>query len=69
MDTNKNLDSFMTPREVSQYIKASLSTLYKMRLFGGGPYFVQLNKRIVRYRKSDVDNWLAAQKSEKRIEI
>jgi predicted DNA-binding transcriptional regulator AlpA len=38
---------------------ASISTLEKWRLSGEGPPYLKLN-RLVRYRRADIDDWLAA---------
>lgn len=37
----------------------SVSTLEKLRVYGGGPKFLRLG-RAVRYRTADLENWLAA---------
>ena len=37
----------------------SNSTLAKLRLYGGGPTFSKLGKRVV-YRPEDLDDWIAA---------
>jgi predicted DNA-binding transcriptional regulator AlpA len=39
----------------------SVSTLNKLRVFGGGPTFVKLGRRVV-YDPADLDAWLAARK-------
>jgi len=51
-------DTYMTPKEAAQYLRSSASTLAKRRLFGGGPVFVRIGK-AVRYRRSDLDAWMA----------
>ena len=51
--------SLLTPREAADYRKASPSTLAKERCTGFGPPFVKMG-RSVRYRRSDLDNWIAA---------
>lgn len=35
------------------------TTLRRMRLRGDGPPFVVLGTRLVRYRETDLENWLA----------
>ena len=49
----------LTPQEAAAYRRASPSTLTKERCAGGGPPFVKMG-RSVRYRRSDLDNWIAA---------
>jgi predicted DNA-binding transcriptional regulator AlpA len=45
--------------EAAQYCGSSASTLSKLRLFGGGPIFVKIGRRVV-YYPEDLDRWLAA---------
>ena len=52
-------DTYMTPYEAAEYLRSSPSMLAKRRLFGGGPVFVRIGK-AVRYRRSDLDAWMAA---------
>lgn len=37
----------------------SVATLEKLRVYGGGPAYLKLGK-AVRYRVSDLENWMAA---------
>ncbi len=41
------------------YLGLSKSTLAKMRLRGDGPVFCKNGPRVVAYRISDLDEWLA----------
>jgi hypothetical protein len=50
---------FFKPREAAEYIRSSPSTLAKRRLFGGGPRFCRIG-RAIRYRKSDLDEFMAS---------
>ena len=43
----------------AQYLSLAKSTLEKLRVYGGGPRFLKLN-RSVRYRSDDLDDWLRA---------
>ena len=45
--------------EAADYCGSSASTFEKLRLFGGGPRFVKLGRRVV-YDPSDLDAWLDA---------
>ena len=45
--------------EAATYCGSSASTFEKLRLFGGGPPFVKLGRRVV-YDPADLDAWLAA---------
>jgi excisionase family DNA binding protein len=52
-------DALLTEAELAEYLKLSLSTVRRMRYGGTGPAVVWLGARP-RYRKSDVDAWMAA---------
>lgn len=45
--------------DAATYCGSSASTLEKLRLYGGGPPFSKLGRRVV-YRVADLDAWLAA---------
>jgi predicted DNA-binding transcriptional regulator AlpA len=47
----------MTVDEASAYIGLSVSTLNKLRVFGGGPVFLKLGRRVA-YNIADLDAWL-----------
>lgn len=50
---------WMQPEAAADYVDSSTSTLSKLRLRGGGPPFCRIG-RAVRYRRSDLDEWLLA---------
>jgi len=45
--------------EAAQYLGISASTLSKRRVFGGGPRYLKLGRRVV-YDVRDLDKWLEA---------
>ena len=45
--------------ETATHIRVSKPTLERWRVSGNGPPFVKLGK-AVRYRRSDLDEWLAS---------
>ena len=45
--------------EAAQHVRLSKPTLERLRLTGDGPSFLKLG-RAVRYRKADLDEWLAS---------
>lgn len=45
----------------AQYLGISASTLSKLRVFGGGPKFHKLGRRVV-YDTRDLDGWFEARK-------
>jgi len=46
--------------EAAQCLKVSESLLHKLRLTGGGPVFVRLAGRAIRYRRADLAAWVNA---------
>ena len=44
--------------QAAERVGLSVSTLNKLRIYGGGPRFLKLG-RAVRYRVDDLDAWLA----------
>ena len=45
----------------SRHVGLSVSTLNKLRVFGGGPVFLKLGRRVV-YDLADLDAWLATKR-------
>ncbi|BDZ56597.1 helix-turn-helix transcriptional regulator [Barrientosiimonas endolithica] len=56
MRTDK--DTFLTPKEVSDWLGLAQSTLADLRARGEGPAFTRLSARNVRYAARDVNEWL-----------
>jgi hypothetical protein len=50
----------MRPAAASQYVDTSERTLEQWRYLGRGPAYVKVGK-AVRYRKADLDAWIARQ--------
>ncbi|WJS99025.1 helix-turn-helix transcriptional regulator [Novosphingobium humi] len=50
----------MKTADAAEYLGVSQSLLHKLRLTGGGPVFVRLAGRAIRYRKPDLDAWVNA---------
>ena len=51
-------DRYFKPTEAADYLGSAVSALAKLRSIGGGPVFLRLGKAI-RYRKRDLDGWMA----------
>jgi predicted DNA-binding transcriptional regulator AlpA len=50
------------PVEVAaDHVGLSVSTLNKLRVFGGGPVFLKLGRRVA-YDVADLDAWLASKR-------
>lgn len=48
-------------KAASLHIGLSVSTLNKLRVFGGGPVFLKLGRRVA-YDVADLDAWLATKR-------
>lgn len=57
MDENHEL---LTPEEVAEWTGLSVGTLANLRYAGGGPKFIKLSRKTVRYFRRHVDEWLEA---------
>ena len=49
----------LTTRQAAEVTGLAVPTLNKLRVYGGGPRFCKLG-RSVRYRRTDLDEWLDA---------
>jgi len=45
--------------EAAGYCGSSASTFEKLRVFGGGPAYIKLGRRVV-YARDDLDAWVAS---------
>jgi predicted DNA-binding transcriptional regulator AlpA len=61
-DTADNVSAIMLPRETARYTRIALSTLAKLRCWGGGPRYLKLGRKIG-YQRADVDEWLASRRA------
>ena len=46
-------------REAARYLGCSPGFLEKHAVAGGGPPFIRISARLILYRRSDLDSWLA----------
>lgn len=53
------MSDFVSPSQLAEILGCSTTSLARARSRGEGPPWVSLNKRCIRYRRSDVDKWLA----------
>jgi predicted DNA-binding transcriptional regulator AlpA len=67
-DDPDHLDRLIREPEAADYLGYSVRALQNWRLRGGGPRFVRVSRRSVRYRRRDLIAWangrLAANTSE-----
>jgi excisionase family DNA binding protein len=57
--TSSAPDEWLTASEVAIFLKLSISTLAKLRVYGGGPAYATFG-RAVRYSRKAVDDWARA---------
>jgi hypothetical protein len=50
----------LTPAEAGEQLGLTPAALAQLRYTGGGPCFIKLTAKAVRYRQSDLDIWIAA---------
>jgi predicted DNA-binding transcriptional regulator AlpA len=53
------LRRMLSTPEAASYCGSSASTLAKLRLYGGGPDYIKLGRRVV-YDLADLDRWLTS---------
>jgi predicted DNA-binding transcriptional regulator AlpA len=51
-------EKYYSPKDAAAYLRSSPSTLAKRRLYGSGPRYCRIG-RAIRYRKSDLDEFMA----------
>jgi excisionase family DNA binding protein len=49
----------LTVHEAADYLRLSKRTLERLRVSGLGPKFVKCGGRSIRYRQSDLDEWIS----------
>jgi excisionase family DNA binding protein len=54
-----NSNAYLNPHEAAAYLRTSVSTLAKRRLYNSSPKFYRIG-RAIRYRQSDLDAYMAA---------
>jgi predicted DNA-binding transcriptional regulator AlpA len=47
--------------EAARYTGISVSTLTKLRIFGGGPVYLKCGRAVI-YDTADLDSWMASRK-------
>jgi predicted DNA-binding transcriptional regulator AlpA len=57
----QNSGKMLRTKEAAPYCGSCASTFEKLRLYGGGPLYSKLGRRVV-YDTRDLDAWLAANK-------
>lgn len=52
-----HLDQLLTEVEAASMLNYSIYALRNWRVRGGGPQFVKVSKRSIRYRRRDLKSW------------
>ncbi len=55
----KHPGDILTAKELAEEYRLSERTLANMRVNGTGPQFVKFGKRMVRYRRADIEAFIA----------
>lgn len=55
-------EALLTTKEAAHLLHLSHRTLEAMRLRGGGPPFIALTRKAVRYHRGDLKNWISARR-------
>jgi predicted DNA-binding transcriptional regulator AlpA len=58
MPSGSDRPRVLKTREAAEYCGSSASTFEKLRLFGGGPRYIKIGRRVV-YDPADLDAWMA----------
>lgn len=56
------LDKLIDERQAAEYLCYSVRALQNWRIRGGGPQFVKVSSRSVRYTRRDLQAWIAGRK-------
>ena len=51
------LDQLLTETEAASFLNYSIYALRNWRVRGGGPQFVKVSRRSIRYRRRDLKLW------------
>ena len=54
----------LTPKKAASYLGISEAALRLWRSEGRGPRFFRAGERLIRYRRADLDSWIAARLSQ-----
>ena len=59
---NDYMDRLINEHQAADFLCYSVRALQNWRVRGGGPEFVKVSKRSVRYVRRDLQNWIDARK-------
>ncbi len=52
------LDCLITEQEAAKFLGYTVRALQNWRVRGGGPKFVRVSSRSIRYRRRDLNTWI-----------
>ena len=55
----RNPVNMMTPRDAARYMGVDFNTVKRWRRTGEGPPFYRYSSRCVRYKRAELDAWIA----------
>lgn len=55
-------NQLLSRKDVHDEFGLSENLLEKLAVRGGGPIMTKISARMVRYRRSDIENWLASKR-------
>jgi len=66
--TESGSDALLTPKQAAEFLGIPEGTLAQWRSQRRGPQYVKLEGRLVRYRRSDLEDYIASRLVETIIE-
>lgn len=61
-------ETLLTEKMVSEMLGLKPRTLQQWRFVGRGPKYIKLSERVIRYKWSDVQDWVATIQDRQKIE-
>ncbi|CAN5416087.1 hypothetical protein BH10BDE1_BH10BDE1_27860 [soil metagenome] len=52
-------ESLFSTKQAAEYLATSERFLEIRRMKGGGPQYIRVSAKTIRYRQSDLDSWIA----------
>ncbi len=57
---NENPVSLLNESQTAQFLGLTIRCLQNWRSRGGGPPYIQISRRAIRYRRADLEAWIDA---------
>lgn len=58
MSTQNELQPLLTESEAAAFLNFTPRAMQAWRIRGGGPAYIRVSARAIRYRQEDIDRWL-----------